>query len=950
MKALKKLIIAFIVLIILSWLGLYLTVKIAFPPEKIKSLVHEHGSKALGREVFVGGASIGVFPTIKLALKDITIANAEGFSEDPLFNLKEVVLALDFMSLVQFSPVIKEIRIVEADILYEVNKKGETNLDGLGGEAKPDSTIEEKEETKSSGPITIPAALSLKSFVINNARVRYRDLKTGTVLTLGSINQQVSVDVDKNLENVKTKGELVVSSISVSDKASGVRKGNIKISLAHDIGVNLKEQLITIKGVKFGVQDILIELMGKVNQFMTPTPGLDLKLASNEIKMASLLKEVPAGLSPDIPKLRATGFAKLNAAVAGVLDTAGLPSVKASLSLHEMGFGHTDLPAGINSLNGLINITENSVEIKDFGFLLDKHPVKIAVMITDLLKIPVLQKLEIDSRLDLGPLMALAEKFTGLPEGFSLSGQIQSNISASGKLDPQNPMGIKASGTIKMKDVNLATAELPDKVQLNGLVKLNNDKIEETLNVKIGNSDVAVSAKITDYLAMALPELAGDKTTKVRVDVNSGMLDLDQLLPGGSAEEEVVEEEAEPLTAFPALPKIDVVLNINLAKTQLMGLAMTDYKQTTNIKNGIVTSELGGKLYTGGFSQSLTVNLQDTTDAKIGMKLNINSVEANDFISRINDRLPGTNKITKALVGSDNTIYGKFSMNMDVNTNGLPQSFTDNLTGRITVAIHDGKLVGVKMVEGLNGVITEIQKKVKVGKPLNLGTFTFNKLDAVLEAKDGELIVKHCSINKSPAGLLDLTGSVGFDTKLNLSLENHMSPTLSKPILSGQQAAQGAVKKATGKLGAIASTAAGSMAIVPSDNNGRAIAYYAMTGTVTDPSFSVDYKRMGSEASGNAKESAEAALKEAARKKMEEAKAKLNAEKKKAMTAINNKKAEAQAKLDAEKKKLDAEKKKLEAKKKEAEAKAKAEADKKKDQASSKAKKKGKKALKNLKF
>ncbi|MFC1584908.1 AsmA family protein [Fibrobacterota bacterium] len=949
----KKLVIGLIVLLVVLWVGLYVAVKIALPPEKVQALVHEHGSKAVGRDIHVGGASIGVFPTIKIVIKDVTLANAEGFSEDPMFNLKKIVLAIDFMSLVRFTPIIKEIRIEEPDILYEVDKKGRTNLDGLGGEPKAEEEKEEPED-KPAGPLKIPAALSLKSFVIENARVRYRDLKTGTVLTLGSINQQASVSVDKNLEDVKTRGELVVSSISVSDKKSGLRKGGVRISFGHDLEVNLPKQVLTINGMKLGLQDILIEVMGSVKDFMTPSPGVDIKIASNEIKMASILKEVPAGLSPDIPKLTAKGFAKLTASVIGVVDTASLPRVNAELSLNGMGFGHGDLPAGINDMNGFIHVTENSVEIKDFGFKLDQHPVNVAMLVTDLLEVPDLKNLAIDSRLDLGPLMALADKFAGLPEGFALSGQIASKIKARGKLDPQNPMGIRAQGNVSIKNISLAAAELPEKLLVNGEVNINNDKVDETLQVKIGNSDVSVKVNVQNYLAMALPELAKGKTTQIKVDVVSKMLDLDQLLPetSGEKEEEVV-EETEPLESFPSLPPIDLTLNVRLNQTKLMDLEMTNYTQLTTIQNSIVSSNLVGHMYTGSFSNKISVDLQDTVNAKIAMMLKVNGVEANDFISRLNDKLPGDNDITKSLAGTDSTIYGKFSMDMDVQTNGLPQNFADNLTGLIYVKIHDGKLIGVRMAQGLNDAIGSIQEKVKMGKKIDLGTFTFSKLDATFEAKDGKLIVKHCELDDSPAGSLNLTGNVGFDTKLDLLLENHLAPILSKPILSAQKKLQGAASGVASKVpgvGDAAKAVAGSVALIPEDKSGRAIAYYAMTGTVGDPKYSVDFKRMQQEASGSAKEEAKEALKAAADAKLKEAKAKLDAEKKKLMDAAKQKEAEARAKIEAEKQKLEAKKKELEAKKKAAEEKAKQEAEKKKAETKEKAQDEAKKKLKKLGF
>jgi hypothetical protein len=757
--------------------------------------------------------------------------------------------------------------------------------------------------------------------------------------------------VDKDLNNVKTKGELVISSISVSDKASGLRKGDVKVLFGHDLEVNLAEELLTINNMKFGLQDILIEMIGSVKNFKTTPPSVDLKISSNQIKMASVLKEVPASLSPEIPKLSAKGYAELKATVVGVVDTAAPPKVNATVTLNQMAFGHKDLPAGINDLNGEILATENSLEIKNFGFKLDQHPVSVAMLVTDLLDVPDLKNLAVDCKLELEPLMKLADKFVGLPEGFALSGLIESKIRAQGKLNPENPMGIKAEGNVDLKNISLESKELPDKLLVNGALSINNDKMDEKLKVQIGESDVSVNVKVQNYLAMAMPELAKGKTTKVKVDVVSGMLDLDKILPTPSGEEEKKEEEeTEPLTAYPSLPPVEVDMTVRLNKTKLLDLEMTNYNQITSIRNNVVTSSLVGSLYTGSFSNKLSVDLNDTTDAKIDMNLDVTRVEANDFISRLNDKLPAKNEISESLAQTDNTVYGKFTMNMDVTTHGLPQDFANNLVGRIKVKIHDGKLVDVKMVDRLNNGIDQIQDKVKIAKKISLGDLSFSKFEATLEARDGKLLVKHCDVSKSPVGSLDLTGAIGFDTKLDLTLENHMSSTLSRPILGAQKKLQGAASGAASKLGGAAGTAAGavagSFAAVPEDKQGRAIAYYTMKGTVTDPKIGVDFKRMASEASGGAKQAAKDLLD----KKKEELKAKAKAELDKQKANVLKKKKELE---DAGKAKLDAEKAKLEAKKKAAEEKkkaAEAEAAKKKEEAKKKTKDEAKKKLKKIGF
>ncbi len=921
----KKLLIGIIALIVVGYLALWIGVKIFLPAEKVMAIISEQGSAALGREVKVGGASVGVFPAIKLNVENVSLANGKKFSEEPMFSIKAISLQIDFMSIVSMSPVIKEIRLVEPDILLEVDKNGVMNLDGLGGtQAKEEEEEVVQDSTPTEIPTSLPGNLAMKAFIIENARVRYKNHQTGQYITLGDINQNVSVDIDSKLENIKTVGELIVASIAVEDKASGVQKGKVRFSLNHNVSVNLPKQEIVISEVKVGLQDIFISTKGQVQNFLSGPPNVDVTVKSNEIKMASILKEVPSNLSPDIPKLSASGHALIDAAFAAVLDSAPKPKMNINLSLHDMNFSHKDIPASLNDLNGTLKLTENDFSLTNFSFFLDKHPVNIAIAISNLLKTPNLDKFDLRADFDLGKFMELADKFGVAPVGTELAGFIKANIQANGVLDPNNPMGINASGNVSLKDIKVVSPELPEKLEVNGQVEINNASISEKLAVKLGESDLNVNVDVKDYLAMAMTEMAKGKKTNVVVNITSAYLDLDKLLPTGSTEEEVTEEvESEPLTEYPELPDVLLSLNMNLKKTKLMDLEMTNYSQKTVLNNSILKSNLKGYLYTGSFSNDLTVNLQDRKSAQIDMKLNVNKVEANDFISVINDKIPPSNAIAKSFSETDNTVFGKLQLDMDVKTFGLPQDFSNNMTGDIYAGVLNGELKNVGVISSLSSNLTKLHKS------LSFKGFTFSKLDMDLEARDGKMIVKHLDIEKSPVGKMDFGGSVGFDNSLDLTVTQTLTGSQSKMLAGAQSKGKDALAKAAG------TSAFNNISAFPQDKKGNVLLYHLFGGLLSAPKYmGMDKEKMGASVKDQAKEALKAKLDKEKAKAME----KLNAEKAKAAAAVDAKKKAAQAKLDAEKAKLEAQKKAAEEKAKEEKRKA-------EEKAKEKAKEEAKKGL-----
>ena len=156
-------------------------------------------------------------------------------------------------------------------------------------------------------------------------------------------------------------------------------------------------------------------------------------------------------------------------------------------------------------------------------------------------------------------------------------------------------------------------------------------------------------------------------------------------------------------------------------------------------------------------------------------------------------------------------------------------------------------------------------------------------------------------------------GTIGFDNTLDLTLESHLPPGLSSSLTG----ATGALASEVAKLSKV--PALGNASLVPVDKAGRAVVYFLVGGTLAKPSFSLDAKRMASEATSGAK----SAIGDALQKKKDELKAQANAEKDKL-------EAQAKARADEEKKKLEAA------------------ADEQKKKASEEAKKQGKKVLKGL--
>jgi hypothetical protein len=918
MKKLLKILAVLVVLFVVAIIAAFFVVKSKFPPEKIQALVEEQVTDILKRETKVGGAGFSLVP-LGVQIKDLKIANnpGNGFSKEPLVELPLAMVKIDLTKLLLFQVAIDKISIENLTLLYEVMPDGRTSIDGLGGE--PDTTAKKDTAKLDLSKIELPGSFALNSFEIKNAKVIFNDRSQKRKIILGSINLNTSLSLDKTLENIKTSTDLTLKEISMEDAGAGLRKGGISVLLNTGVNANLRLQHLDIQNFAVGLQSIKISASGTLDRFMEDTKVVDLKVESNQINLAELIKEIPAGINPEIPKVSASGTIAFNTAVKGAIIPNKLPPINGNLILNNIAVGHSDLPAGIGSLTGNIAFTENSVSIKPFSFQLAGQTTSILLEASNLLSPqPSLNDLSVNAKLDLGVLFALANKLVSIQDISSLAGKIEATIGAKGILDPAHPEKLSVNGNVNLQNIVAQTPSIPDAVSVSGAVKFSNTEISVEPSVQIGKSDVKVKASVTDYLAMVMPRLAAGKKTNVNVNVSSANLELDRLLPPSDATKPPPADEV-PMEIYPELPDIVANVNVNLANTVFRYLTLSDFSLGINFANSKANVTGKGRLYEGGFNTNVAVDLSNRKSANVKLALNVDKVEANDFISNGRKNISGESEIAKQIQSLDNTVFGKLSMKIDVSTKGLPQNFVDNLNGPIFVQIANGSLKGSKILgnvgEGLSKF--EIAGKKVLNPPVNSkGDMGFDELKAEFEAKNGQLLVKNFDINAKALGLLAFTGAVGFNGDLKLNLQNTLSQSISSNLNN--------------------LTKASPVSLYQKDSKGNAILFFNIVGTFADPKVTLD-------ANKNANPISE--LKDMATAKLNEAKdkavAKLNEEK--AKLEAKKKELEDKAKAEADRVKAEAE-----AKKKEAEAKAKAEADAQKAKATDAATNKAKDALKGF--
>ena len=121
----RKLILAAIaLLVVIDGIAVYLYHSI---DSIVEAAIEKHGSRVLGTKVSVGSVDISL-KSGRGTIRDVSVANPDGFSGGDMFTLDEVVVDIDVKSINRDPIVIDEITIAGPTVHAEMNAQAQTNI------------------------------------------------------------------------------------------------------------------------------------------------------------------------------------------------------------------------------------------------------------------------------------------------------------------------------------------------------------------------------------------------------------------------------------------------------------------------------------------------------------------------------------------------------------------------------------------------------------------------------------------------------------------------------------------------------------------------------------------------------------------------------------------------------------------------------------------------------
>lgn len=750
MKIFLKIIAAVVILLIVA----IITIPIIFKDDLVQ-IAKKETNKALNAEVEFGDFSISLissFPNLELNMKDLTISGVNEFEGVDLAKIKDLSLVVDLMSVINGESIeLKSIILDEPAVYAQVLSNGKANWDIA---KSTDSTaVEAPVDTASSG-----FSMNLENIEIIDGIVVYDDASMPMFMLLEGLNLQIKGNMSGDVTSLLADGKID----KVDFEFDGVEYINeAVVALDADLKMNMEQMKFTFEENELSINQLPLALDGWL-AMPEDAIDMDLTLASKDTDFKTILSLVPAAFAKDLDGVETQGEVAFSGYAKGTYLDSIFPAFGFDLKIANAMFKYPDLPSAVEDVQLLAsinspgeNMDEMSVEVPKFHMNMAGNPLDISLLMKNVMSNPHI-KASANGKLILGNI----KQVVPLEEGTNLEGTFIADLNVDGylsSLENEQYQDFKASGGLQVSDFLYESDSLDYPIGVSAAKLTFNNLYAElsNLNMAIGRSDIQASGRLEGFIPYAMTD---NGVLKGNVNINSNLIDANEMMGISPTEEVEAEEEAQtedkPMEVVTVPENVDIILKAKVNQLLYDNLDIKNINATLKVKEEKVSIDnssldmLGGSMTVGGFYET-SDSLQPTFD--FGMDI------SNFDLQQTVDKFVSIEKIAPIIKKT----LGKYST--DFNLSGAFNSTMDP----VYESLFGGGSVHTDNIE-----IKDFKPLEKIGQTLNSSTLqnpVLKDMDIQMSIADGKLFVEPFT-NKIGDIKMTVAGSNSFDQTINYVL------------------------------------------------------------------------------------------------------------------------------------------------------------------------------------
>jgi len=831
MKIKKIFLIVFgIIFATFSILLLSLSVYLFFSKEKIKKLIITKIETTFCRKIEVNSSNIKIFPNLGISIKGIKISNTkrEDFLKEPFVYIEKLDIIISLSSIFTKKPEITSLFIKKPVLLIERNQEGNFNFDDICFLKKDTMSNQHQKQEEAS-----QFSFLLKDFNIQNGKISFYDKKNGNSIIVDDINQKMFLDIE-NLKNINIKGELKLSNVNLKLKNIPSPISNIIIFLSYNFKAlleNNKLSSVEINNTILGINNIVFNVTGAFTDFLS-NPNANVNIVTNNFDIKNIFNSIPSQLLPKgITFNEIKGKANINSQIKGNLLGSKFP-ITGEIKLENGYIKISSLPKPIININLSSIFTDSSLFIKGLDFIYGNSPSFISAEIINFNN-PFINFF-LKSNLQLNDI----NNFYALPDGSTIKGAINVNITSKGKIKPKNISDItqlQTNGSIIFDNVLVKTKQMLVPININGGINLNSKEIIGNTQFNfLENYSFKINFLCKEYLCFF------DKnsllTPAITFNLYSNFLDLNQLIKLDSNKTNKTPQKNNNDTLIKSLynlPNFRLLGDINIKKFKYKNLSINNlYIKIINNKKNLYNINTKFDVFNGNIQNNLTIDLSTKEYLTFLNNLNIDKVEFNDILDFLDkEEIKPFNSLNNYF---SNNIYGKTTLISSFNSKGYTSNdIVDNLNASINIILTGGKIINSPII---NATKSSFSKIINLERLNQFKQFNFDNLNASIKIQNKNTIIENIKLN-SDVGDWNIFGKVSFDAIIDLQTILRFNKQISNDILSAQNKIKSQVVSILNKnqTTSILTSLSNNLNIIPTDKNGNVNVKFILMGKLNNP-------------------------------------------------------------------------------------------------------------------
>ena len=723
---------------------------------KISDIVKREANAMLNAKVEFAELNISLlrhFPKASLSLIDFSVIGVDEFEGQTLVAGERIDVAVDIFSIFGESFEVSKVWLLSPEIHGVIAKNGEANWDIMKESGEAEVVAEEQNSEPSS------FSLSLKQLAIENAKVYYTDNTSAMHFHTAPVSLSLSGDLSaaNTTLNLSASAADITFTLGSDSFASGVTA-----TLNGSVGADLVANRYTLSSLQLAVNSVKAALDGWV-ALEGDDVVTDITLDCSDNNFKDILSLVPAFYTKEFKNLTAAGEVSLTGAVKGRMSGESYPAFNLKLKVADGSFKYADLPKSVSAINILAavenkggSLDATKVDVSRFGASFGGQSfaatLKASTPLSDLnFAVTAKGKVDLGAIKDIYPL-----------DDMALAGIITVDASASGKLSDIDRGAydrLAVAGQLGVEGIEVEYGKFPTIAVNRALATLSPSKMAlETLDIKIGNSDIAATGNLTNYWGYLLH----DKTLNGKLTINSQLLDLNELMVAMSEDEQTEQEksaevspevESQPMAAIEVPKNLDLMLDCKLAKVLYGKMVIDNLTGAASVRDGVLSLDnLGMNMFDGAAKASASYSTANSDSPRLRLNATFNQASFKTTAAQV--------EMIEKMVPLFNRIEGTYTMslNADMALDKTMSPVLKSVNGSGKITSGNFKLSNIPALTALAG---------KVGNGINLDTIQSSEATVIsFTIENGNVITKPFDIKLGKAKLT-LSGLTGLDQTID---------------------------------------------------------------------------------------------------------------------------------------------------------------------------------------